>query len=171
MRCPFREDFASGIYGLYCQLNYNDPVKRRAFIRKLALGLSSVAGALAGISIFRQFSHRKGGAGKRFRIGNIADFPVDTYTFLEEHQVYIYRDHESVKAVSAVCTHLGCTVQRTAEGFECPCHGSCFADDGSVVSGPAPTSLAWYRMERAPDGKLVVDLDRITDANEKCRIS
>jgi Rieske Fe-S protein len=133
----------------------------------MALTLSAIAGAIVGISFFRQFSYKRTGAGKQVRLGALSDFPVDTYTFIEEHNIFVYRDHESVKAVSAVCTHLGCTVQRTTGGFECPCHGSSYADDGSVVSGPAPTDLAWYKMHRTNDGKLMVDLDAVTGPDDK----
>ena len=45
---------------------------------------------------------------------------------------------------SAVCTHMGCIVHWN--GFEqcwdCPCHGSQFLPDGSVLNGPAIRPLA-----------------------------
>jgi len=46
-------------------------------------------------------------------------------------------------AISAVCTHLGCTVNwdTTQSAFICPCHGSQFDDMGQVTSGPASQSL------------------------------
>ena len=48
-----------------------------------------------------------------------------------------------VEALSARCTHLGCTVHWVAaeNRFQCPCHGSQFAADGSVLHGPAERSL------------------------------
>lgn len=55
------------------------------------------------------------------------------------------RDEDgTVHAVSAVCTHLGCRVAwNTAErSWDCPCHGSRFAPDGTVLTGPAVRPLA-----------------------------
>ncbi len=62
--------------------------------------------------------------------------------------------------MSAVCTHLGCIVERTAWGFSCPCHGSLFDGVGEPVDGPAPKALEWLRVDFAPDGQLTVDLKK-----------
>jgi Rieske Fe-S protein len=47
------------------------------------------------------------------------------------------------KAFSAVCTHMGCTVNQIANGrIDCPCHGSEYSiTDGAVLAGPAPRPL------------------------------
>jgi cytochrome b6-f complex iron-sulfur subunit len=41
------------------------------------------------------------------------------------------------------CTHLGCTFpwNPIEQQFQCPCHGSLYAPDGTVVRGPAPLPL------------------------------
>lgn len=45
--------------------------------------------------------------------------------------------------VAPVCTHMKCTVQWNAveTSWDCPCHGSRFAPDGQVISGPALVPL------------------------------
>lgn len=46
------------------------------------------------------------------------------------------------------CTHLGCTFPWNAidRQFQCPCHGSRYSPDGSVVRGPAPLPLKLVRV-------------------------
>jgi len=56
----------------------------------------------------------------------------------------VYREDDGVAhAVSAVCTHMGCTVAwNTAEkSWDCPCHGSRFDIDGAVIQAPATKDL------------------------------
>ena len=56
----------------------------------------------------------------------------------------VYRDNSgTLHRASAVCPHLGCIVQwNSLEGsWDCPCHGSRFGVDGSVLNGPAARGL------------------------------
>jgi Rieske Fe-S protein len=48
-------------------------------------------------------------------------------------------DGGALHAVSLRCTHMGCLVRFNAaeRSWDCPCHGSRFAVDGSVLEGPA----------------------------------
>ncbi|KAL2483278.1 Cytochrome [Forsythia ovata] len=60
--------------------------------------------------------------------------------------------------INAVCTHLGCVVPwNTAEKkFICPCHGSQYNNQGRVVRGPAPLSLALVHADvNVDDGKIL----------------
>ncbi|GAB2274842.1 Cytochrome b6-f complex iron-sulfur subunit 1, chloroplastic [Dionaea muscipula] len=58
--------------------------------------------------------------------------------------------------INAVCTHLGCVVPWNAaeNKFVCPCHGSQYNNQGKVVRGPAPLSLALAHCD-IDDGKVV----------------
>jgi glycine/D-amino acid oxidase-like deaminating enzyme/nitrite reductase/ring-hydroxylating ferredoxin subunit len=56
-----------------------------------------------------------------------------------------YRDeHGLLRMVSALCPHRGCTVgfNDAEKTWECPCHGSRFATDGTLLQGPARGPLA-----------------------------
>ena len=142
-------------------------MQRRHFIQKTALTLVTVTGVVAAMSYLRQFFPRLAGEKRRITLGNSALFPVDTFTYLDEHNMFVYRDHEGIRAVSAVCTHLGCILENTTGGFECPCHGSCYNLKGEVLSGPAPRNLSWYQVNRTADGKIVIDPGKTVGAEDK----
>jgi len=64
---------------------------------------------------------------------------------LDGTRVAVYRDAQGVvQMCSAICTHMGCEVQFNAgeTSWDCPCHGSRFRTDGSIIAGPAESPLA-----------------------------
>lgn len=80
--------------------------------------------------------------------------------------VALFRDAQGVHAISIICTHLGCIVKPSAQGFECPCHGSLYAPDGSVTKGPAPRALSWLSVS-ITDGTVIVDEDKAVPPGTK----
>ncbi len=108
---------------------------------------------------------------KRFKIKRPDDYPEGT-TFDGERRLFIIRKDGEFHAISATCTHLGCTVQWRGEEkeFDCPCHGSRFDADGNVLGGPAPRPLPWYPLSRSPEGFLVVDTERTVRPGYRYRV-
>ena len=74
--------------------------------------------------------------------------------------VALWRDGDSVTAVSRRCSHLGCTVRPSPDGgLACPCHGSRFDAQGHVERGPATADLSPLQVSRDGEGNdLVIDL-------------
>lgn len=117
------------------------------------------------------------GAG-RFLVPNVIYGPDRSYkadkpeaypegpTFLEEARVFLLRGQKGFRAVSSICSHLGCTVNRDDPGFRCPCHGSRFDENGAVLTGPAPKPLEWYALSLSRDGRLVIDRSRSVSPDE-----
>jgi glycine/D-amino acid oxidase-like deaminating enzyme/nitrite reductase/ring-hydroxylating ferredoxin subunit len=79
-------------------------------------------------------------------VGNVDDIPPGAggVVVKGDEKIAAWRDESgTVHALSASCTHKGCTVtwNNADRTWDCPCHGSIFAADGSVIHGPARTPL------------------------------
>jgi len=74
-------------------------------------------------------------------VGRESDFPLDTPLYLKDYLAYVMRHKEGVLALSARCTHRGCTVDWTEGEFVCPCHQARFSRNGAVLNGPATDPL------------------------------
>jgi len=149
---------------------------RRTFLTTLTGVVVGLGAVVAGWPFFRSLvPNVLYEPPKRFKIGGPEDFQQGV-TFIEKHRLYLFKEGGSFHAISAVCSHLGCTVkyspykrkeeqtvrkltfEATGE-FHCPCHGSKFYGEGTNYAGPAPRPLSWYPIEiAAADGQLVVDL-------------
>jgi len=101
------------------------------------------------------------GQPSRYSIGRPDDYPSGTRVSIDQRRVCVVRDGSKLAVISTICTHLGCTVGISDTGFACPCHGSRYDQDGNVVGGPAPKSLAWYQVTLAPNGELEVDTNSL----------
>lgn len=75
--------------------------------------------------------------------------------FNSQRLVWVLRKGEQVTVFSAACPHLGCTINETANGFICPCHGSAWSADGERLGGPTPRSMDALD-HRVEDGLLKV---------------
>lgn len=106
---------------------------------------------------------------KKFRVAIPETLPAGEAFVPPGRTSALFRDSGGVYAISIVCTHLGCIVKPTAQGFECPCHGSAFATDGSVVRGPAPRALSWLKVTSS-GGTIVVDEDAAVPAGTKVQV-
>lgn len=68
-----------------------------------------------------------------------------------EPLIVVRTGEDSFAVLSPVCTHLGCTVRREPSFFRCPCHGSTYTLEGTVVRGPATNSLDRYPVQQVND--------------------
>lgn len=62
----------------------------------------------------------------------------------------LYKDEQGeLHAVSPVCPHVKCSVgwNSAEKSWDCPCHGSRFAIDGQLLTGPAVTGLEVVEIE------------------------
>lgn len=134
---------------------------RRDFLRRAGHAVAGVC-ALSAVAGGVRFAvpAMEDGLPRRFPLGRLSDFGMNTLTWLQDRDLFVLRNDVGLGAFSCRCTHLGCTVRRTAEGFVCPCHGAEFGPLGEVISGPARRPLPWYRVWLEGDGRLWVDLGK-----------
>ena len=124
-----------------------------------AFGLMGLAAAGTGGALFKfMFPVVSYGTPQKFLV-SLDDLPsVGDELNIDDHKTLLRRQSETaMAAISLVCTHLGCTVNRVETGFQCPCHGSQYDSDGIVVGGPAPKTLHWLEIKTVPGNQIEID--------------
>jgi cytochrome b6-f complex iron-sulfur subunit len=124
-----------------------DPAPRRDFLGLAALWTAGIALVSATVGMLRlPKAAVVASPSKKFKVTLPETLAAGQALVPPGRSVAVFRDEQGVYAISLICTHLGCIVRKSAGGFECPCHGSLFADDGTVTKGPAPQALAWRKV-------------------------
>ncbi len=146
-----------------------EPVPRRDFLGLASLWAAGAAMVFAGLGMLRlPKAAVLSSPSKKFRVTLPESLPAGEPFVPPGRSVAVFKDDGGVYAISTVCTHLGCIVKGTSDGFECPCHGSRFAADGTVTKGPAPTPLPWRKVTGS-GSDFVVDEDETVPAGTKVK--
>jgi Rieske Fe-S protein len=63
---------------------------------------------------------------------------------------FVVKINGDVKVFAQNCSHLGCSIafNKDASSFDCPCHGSRFHIDGTVLHGPAAYPLSHLKWQK-----------------------
>ena len=123
-----------------------DCFNRRDFLARSALAAAALAVLDAcGDGQIGPPSHTNGGGDPNIPIGGpitvrLADFAalatVGKVVDIGHDRAVVRTGDTTFVALSRICTHEQCDTDVVNNRFECPCHGSIFASDGSVVRGP-----------------------------------
>lgn len=160
--------------------NPSDPpenTSRRGFLQRAAGVLLTGAFVAQAVALLRAlWPEVLYEPARRFKVGGPKEF-ADGLSYIEARRLFVWRRGNDFYAMSAVCTHLGCTVKPApgatpgSSEFHCPCHGSRYRADGTNYAGPAPRPLDRYRLEIAPDdGQILVDAGAVVDQAFRLRV-
>jgi len=67
------------------------------------------------------------------------------------HQLAVYKDESGkVHGLNAACTHVKCIIawNSAEKSWDCPCHGSRFDHEGTVITGPARKNLEKLNVQK-----------------------
>lgn len=143
--------------------NSNDPkISRRSFLALMGTGACfSVAGVVSAAMLGFLYPNALKIPPSVFSIGRPVDvLASEGKVFLEKYKAFVEVSAGKVRVQTAVCTHLGCTVNAVETGYQCPCHGSTYDRNGMNTGGPAPSPLVYYAVYVGASGELLVDKTR-----------
>ncbi len=137
------------------------PIGRVRFSRRdlLRVGLGAAAGlaaGAAGLSVLRPNNrvplvdpgHELVADGQWVQVATLADLPKGAAVRFSTAAFdgYVVNDAGTIRALSSVCTHMGCTLVYRPEWWDlrCPCHGASFDLSGNLANGKQGWSASGY---------------------------
>ena len=137
----------------------------RRDVLKLSLGLSGLM-VIQGLRRFMSYESAPPMVTQAV-LDDPALYPVGSLNAVPEIRAWLGRDAAGFYAFSGICTHLGCLIRQEEAQLTCPCHGSRFAPDGSVLQGPAAQSLRHVEVSLSADNRLVIDTQVTVPAHQR----
>jgi len=135
-------------------------LSRRDFFKLITTALLVISGALGIGALLRFLNYQTEPSVKtKFDIGLASNYPVGSRSLVPDVPAVLIHTQGGFKALSLVCTHLGCTVEQMDGGFACPCHGSRYDVNGNVLRGPAQKPLRSLRVEITSDQHVILHTD------------
>jgi cytochrome b6-f complex iron-sulfur subunit len=89
---------------------------------------------------------------KRVAAAKVGDLPPNSFKIFKfgaSPGILVNTQEGQLVALTAVCTHLTCTVRYETDSgtLYCPCHNGRFDLAGNVISGPPPAPLEVFKVE------------------------
>jgi cytochrome b6-f complex iron-sulfur subunit len=142
------------------------PIERGTFLKMAAGAVGAIYAGLIGYPIYRYLASpvedaAMSGAAKDVTLDNALSLPKNSammFKFASRPAMLIHQDDDTWTALSAVCTHLGCTptYQSDKKIIYCPCHGGVYDPrTGANISGPPPKPLTEFKVSIA-NGKITI---------------
>lgn len=143
-----------------------DPmISRRSFLALMGVGACIFGvGALTGASVLGfLYPNAMKIPPSIFSIGRPEEvLSREGKIFIPKQKIFVETSEGRVRAQTAVCTHLGCTVNMVETGYACPCHGSTYDRHGRNTGGPAPLPLVYFSVFSGASGDIMVDKSKTT---------
>lgn len=143
-----------------------DPlISRRTFLALMGVGacLAGAAGLAGASALGYMYPNAMKVPPSIFSIGRPEEVLTrDGKIFYPKQKVFIETKAGKVRIQTAVCTHLGCTVNMVPTGYACPCHGSTYDRHGLNTGGPAPKPLVYFLAFKGASGDILVDKSKTT---------
>jgi menaquinol-cytochrome c reductase iron-sulfur subunit len=152
-------------------------VSRRSFMVRTIIAIfafigASLGAALGGFGVIPALKKREPGWSDAGSVADLVAGQPQERRFSEivksgwqsekqERTIWIVKKPDSsVVAYSSNCTHLGCGYRwiEAQQRFACPCHGSIFDINGTVLAGPAPRPLDTL-LTRVENNRLLVQYE------------
>lgn len=132
-------------------------VSRRSFLKISTQALLAASGVLGLGALLRYLGYPASPPpNPQWDLGPASAYPPGSRTLLPDVPALLVHTQAGFSAISLVCTHLGCTLEPTPDGFACPCHGSEFDPGGLPRRGPADLPLPALQVEQDAEGRLIL---------------